>query len=289
MPEGDTLFRTATVLREVLLGRRVSAARARAGGPRLERVVGSTIESVGSVGKHLVIGFDDGLSLHTHLGMNGSWHRYRPGEPWRRSPARATCALETPTSVAVCFDAPVVELLETRALGIHPTLARLGPDLTGPEPDTDAAVTRLRDRSRATTTIAESLLDQQALAGLGNVYRSEVLHLERVDPFLVTGEVAPGVLERLVATGAGLLRANREGPRRTTTGRDRDGERLWVYRRTGRPCRRCGTPIRSGMVGDPPRRVWWCPSCQPVGAGGAVAAGASGTEAGSSRPSRARA
>ncbi len=268
MPEGDTLFRTATVLREVLLGRTVSAARGRAGGPQMARVVGSRVDRVDSVGKHLLIGFDDGLSLHTHLGMNGSWHRYRPGERWRRSPARAVCVIETPTAVAVCFDAPVAELLETRAVGIHPALSRLGPDLIEPTPDVDEALARLAEPDRAAVTIAEALLDQRAMAGLGNVYRSEVLFLERVDPFRAVGELAPETLQRLVTTGARLLRANAGGPRRTTTGRDRDGERLWVYRRTGRPCRRCGTPVRSTVVGSLPRRLWWCPSCQAVPEGG---------------------
>ncbi|MET0772160.1 MAG: DNA-formamidopyrimidine glycosylase family protein [Candidatus Limnocylindrales bacterium] len=262
MPEGDTLFRTAAVLREVLLGRQVTAARGRPGGAQLARVVGSRVDRVGSVGKHLLVGFDGGLSLHTHLGMNGSWHRYRAGERWRRSPARAVCVLETATAVAVCFDAPVAELIETRALGLHPTLARLGPDLIEPEPDIGAALARLDDVP-STTTIAEGLLDQRAMAGLGNVYRSEVLFIERVDPFLAVGAVEPDARERLVRTGARLLRANRDGPRRTTTGRDADGERLWVYRRTGRPCRRCGTAVRSTVIGELPRRVYWCPTCQP--------------------------
>lgn len=262
MPEGDTLYRTATVLREVLLGRAVTGARARPGGPDLTRVVGSRVDRVASVGKHLLIGFDDGLSLHTHLGMHGSWHRYRPAERWRRSPARAVCVIETPTTVAVCFDAPVAELLETRALGLHPALARLGPDLIEPEPDVPGALERLREPSRAAETIAEALLDQRAMAGLGNVYRSEVLFLERVDPFSTVGSLAAPDLERLVTAGARLLRANRDGPRRTTTGRDHEGERLWVYRRTGRPCRRCGSPIRSVVLGSLPRRLWWCPTCQ---------------------------
>jgi endonuclease-8 len=273
MPEGDTLLRTATVLREVLLGRTVSAARGRAGGPQLARVVGSRVDRVDSVGKHLLIGFSDGLSLHTHLGMNGSWHRYRPGERWRRSPARAVCVIETPGAVAVCFDAPVAELLDTRALAIHPVLSALGPDLIEPAPDVDEALARLAEPGRRSMTIAEALLDQRAMAGLGNVYRSEVLFLERVDPFRTVGALAPETLERLVATGARLLRVNGGGPRRTTTGRDRDGERLWVYRRTGRPCRRCGTPVRSTVLGSLPRRLWWCPGCQPEEGGTAIASG----------------
>lgn len=280
MPEGDTLRRTATVLREVLLGRTVSAARGRPGGPQLSRVVGSHVDRVDSVGKHLLIGFDDGTSLHTHLGMNGSWHRYRPGERWRRSPARAVCVIETASAVAVCFDAPVAELLDTRAIAVHPALSRLGPDLIEPAPDLDGALARLTDPERRAMTIAEALLDQGAMAGLGNVYRSEVLFVERVDPFRTVGELPPEVLGRLVATGARLLRANADGPRRTTTGRDRDGERLWVYRRTGRPCRRCGTLIRSTVLGALPRRLWWCPGCQTAGEGG----GATGSEAAVGRP-----
>ncbi len=292
MPEGDTLHRTAAVLREVILGWRVTAARGRPGGAQLGRVVGSTIDRVDAVGKHLLIGFDDGLTLHTHLRMNGSWHRYRPGETWRRSPARAVAVVEVQGAVAVCFDAPVVELLETRALRLHPALAALGPDLIEAEPDVGTALARLRVPSRAGMTVGEALLDQRALAGLGNVYRSEVCFVERVDPCLLLGDVAPEVLERLVRTGARLLRANRGGPARTTTPdalgaspdarvgslRRADGDRLWVYGRTGRPCRRCGSLVRSRVVGhELPRRVWWCPACQPTGAGGVDAGGTSST------------
>src|SRR5262245_64526510 len=122
MPEGDTLFRTATVLREALAGRKVIAARGRPGGAQLERVVGSQVDRVEAQGKHLLIGFGNGLTLHTHLRVNGSWHRYRTGERWRRSPARAVAVIEVPDGVAVCFDAPTVELMETRALAIHPAL-----------------------------------------------------------------------------------------------------------------------------------------------------------------------
>ena len=115
MPEGDTLFRTAAGLRPHLLGRTVTAARARVPGPRVERIVGATVDAVDAVGKNLLIRFDNGLELRTHLRLHGSWHRYRPGEPWRRPAGRAVLVLEVESAVAVCFDAPVVELLETRA------------------------------------------------------------------------------------------------------------------------------------------------------------------------------
>ena len=127
MPEGDTLFRTAAGLRPHLVGRAVTAARATRPGPQIERVVGSTVDAVESHGKNLVIRFDNGLELRTHMRMNGSWHRYRPGERWRRPPARARVVLEVPGAVAVCFDAPVVELFEQRAEALHPGLSTLGP------------------------------------------------------------------------------------------------------------------------------------------------------------------
>ena len=134
MPEGDTLHRTADGLRPYLVGRAVTAARRRGPGrrPAGGRLVGSTVTAVEAIGKNLLIRFDNGLELRTHLRMNGSWHRYRPGERWRRPPARARLVLEVPGAVAVCFDAPVVELFETRAEAVHPALAALGPDLLGP-------------------------------------------------------------------------------------------------------------------------------------------------------------
>ena len=168
MPEGDTLFRTAAGLRPHLVGRAVTAARATRPGPQIERVVGSTVDAVESHGKNLVIRFDNGLELRTHMRMNGSWHRYRPGERWRRPPARARVVLEVPGAVAVCFDAPVVELFEQRAEGLHPGLATLGPDLLDPafgEAEAAEGLRRLRDPARAGWSISAALLDQRAVAG----------------------------------------------------------------------------------------------------------------------------
>ena len=274
MPEGDTLFRTAAVLRETLVGREVVAARGRADGVPLQRVVGSRVERVESLGKHLLVDFSDGSTLHTHLRMHGSWDRYRRRERWLRPPSRAVAVIEVTEAVAVCFDAPTVELLETRAVALHPALRALGPDLLAPEPDLDAAFELLRAASRAEVPIGEALLDQRALAGLGNVYRSEVCFVERVNPFSPVGALDDETLRRLIRTGERLLRANRNGPARTTTpdalgaepaagGPRRPRGRVWVYGCTGRPCRRCGTPISSRVSGEPPRRSYWCPTCQP--------------------------
>jgi len=279
MPEGDTLFRTAAGLRPHLLGRTVTAARARVPGPQVERIVGATIVAVDAVGKNLLIRFGNGLELRTHLRMHGSWHRYRPGEPWRRPAARAVLVLEVPGAIAVCFDAPLVELLETRAEGLHPPLAGLGPDATGDAFDRDEALRRLRDPGRAGRTIAEALLDQRALAGVGNVYKSEVLFIERVDPFSAVAAVDDATLARLMDRARALLLANRGSAARVTTGSagggaatamiegrpPPTGARLWVYRRAGRPCRRCGTLVVARRHGDLPPTTYWCPGCQPPG------------------------
>ena len=274
MPEGDTLHRTAKSLRDVLLGREVTAARGRPDGVALERVAGSRVDRVEAVGKHLLIGFTSGATLHTHLRMHGSWHRYRPGEAWRRSRSRAVAVIEVPGAVAVCFDAPTVELIDTRALALHPTLRALGPDLSTPDADKDEVLRLLRAPERAGMPVGDALLDQTAGAGLGNVYRSEVCFIERIDPMTPVSELSDAELGRLVATSTRLLQANLDGGARVTMpdalgsqpgagGPRRLGEQLWVYGRAGRACRRCGTKIRMRRSGDLARSVYWCPACQP--------------------------
>jgi len=258
MPEGDTLHRTAIGLAPHLVGRTVTAARARIDGPQVARIVGASITSVEAVGKNLLIRFDNGLELRTHLRMNGSWHRYRPGEPWSRPAARARLVIVVTGAVAVCFDAPVIELFETRAEAIHPTLARLGPDLLDAAwSREDAAEThrRLRDPARAAMTISEALLDQRAMAGIGNIWRNEALFRERIDPWARVGDLDDATLDRLVATARDLLRQSVG----LTPGR----APVAVYRRPGRPCRRCGTLVRSAPLDATiPRTTYWCPSCQ---------------------------
>jgi endonuclease-8 len=258
MPEGDTLFRTAAGLRPHLVGRAVTAARATRPGPQIERVVGSTIDAVESHGKNLVIRFNNGLELRTHMRMNGSWHRYRPGERWRRPPARARVVLEVPGAVAVCFDAPVVELFEQRAEHLHPGLSTLGPDLLDPaysEADAGDARRRLRDPVRASWPIAAALLDQRAVAGIGNIWRNEALFAERVDPLATVERLDDATLDRLVATARRML---------TDSARLASGRApMRVYRRSGRPCPRCRTLIKSAPLPTKvPRTTYWCPRCQ---------------------------
>ena len=257
MPEGDTLFRTAQGLRPYLVGRDILAARAQGPGPvpQIQRVVGKRVDAVEAQGKNLLIRFDGGLELRTHLRMNGSWHRYRPGERWRRPPGRARLVLEVDGAVAVCFDAPVVELFETRAEALHPSLSRLGPDLLSPDVDLAEAHRRLRAPERQSMSISEALLDQRALAGIGNIWRNETLFAERVDPFVAVRDLDDATIDRLIRTARRLLTDSaRMAPGRAPTR---------VYRRTGRPCPRCGTAIRSApLSAEIPRTTYWCPTCQ---------------------------
>jgi endonuclease-8 len=261
MPEGDTLARTAAGLRPWLVGRPVLAARTGGPGaqPRVERVVGAKVTAVDSIGKNLVIRLDNGLELRTHLRMHGSWHRYRPGERWRRPPSRARLILEVDGSVAVCFDAPVVDLFEQRAEVVHPSLSQLGPDLLAREPDVDEAVRRLRAPQRSGTAIGEALLDQRALAGIGNEVRNEVLWQASVSPWEPVADLDDATIRRLVELARDILR---EG---AATGR----RPRHVYSRAGRPCPRCGAVIQAAQQGTGlPRRVYWCPRCQGPGPDG---------------------
>jgi endonuclease-8 len=291
MPEGDTLARIAVALRPYLAGRVVTGARARLPGPQVSRIVGQKIDAVDAAGKNLLIKFDGGLELRTHLGLHGSWHRYRPGETWRRPPSRAALVIEVPGAIAVCFDAPVVELFERRAEVVHPTISMLGPDLAAAQFDQAEAVRRLRDPARAETAIGEAVLDQRALAGIGNVYKSEVLFMERVDPFAKIGALDEPTIERIVATARELLKDNARpeaAASRTTTVDLKTGaklapSRLWVYDRAGRPCHRCGTLIQAGPQGtELPRTTYWCPSCQAP-AGKPAKAGKGGAKARSTK------
>lgn len=266
MPEGDTIYKIAAALRPHLQGRAIVRARGAPRGPRLDGLTGSTLTDIQPVGKHLIMRFSNGLALHTHLRMTGSWHRYAPGVPWRKPSHRAVVVLETGESVVVCFSAPVVELLEDRAIGHRRDLASLGPDILAASFDRAEALRRLRSSARVELTLGEALLDQQALAGIGNEYKSEILFIERLDPWLTMGAVDDAALERVLATAERLLRFNVEPGRvgRVTTGRNTaaGGSRVWVYGRAGRPCFRCGARIQRRIAGEQARVTFWCPRCQ---------------------------
>ncbi|MEP7081854.1 MAG: DNA-formamidopyrimidine glycosylase family protein [Chloroflexota bacterium] len=267
MPEGDTIARTADVLRAALVGRPITAARARPQPgmrrvPDLSRLVGTTVTSVEPRGKHLLIGFEGGLTLRTHLRMRGSWHRYRPGERWHRPATAASVVLENHSAVAVAFSTPVVELLTDAELRRSTVLGNLGPDLLAADFDADEALARLW--ALGDEELGNAFLDQRAVAGMGNVYKSEVPFIEGLDPWATVCASTDEELRAALATARRLLQANTRGGARATTGSRVPGQALWVYGRGGRPCRRCGTLVRNARQGPLARLTYWCPRCQPA-------------------------
>lgn len=257
MPEGDTIFRAARRLSRVLAGQplvRFDLPTHAGEAPAATRVV-----AVDAVGKYLVVRFDGDHVLVTHMKMTGSWHVYARGERWRKSPHRARAVLETARHVAICFDAPVVRLLSAaRAARL---LASLGPDLLAPSPDHAEAARRLRGAPRL--TIAEALLSQGLVAGIGNEIKSEALFIARIDPRAHVRDLSDGDLTRVLAEAERILRINvspnARGPRRSRGGRTP----TWAYGRAGEPCLVCRTPIArvyQGPLGAR-RSTYFCPAC----------------------------
>ena len=256
MPEGDTIHRAASALASALEGEELTRFVApRLRGRELPRP-GEHIEEVGARGKHLLMRCSGGITLHTHLRMNGSWHLYRPGERWRRARGAMVVTIETPDMHAVCFSAPVVEVLREDELARHAVIGALGPDLCLADADLDAVTSRLGMLDPA-TEIGVALLDQTVAAGIGNVYRAEVAWACRVDPFRPLADVESATRRELYETASRLLRANLGATRRTTVPGG-----LAVYDRAGRACPRCAGTIVRRRQGEQARSVWWCPGCQ---------------------------
>lgn len=269
MPEGDTIFRVARTLRHALEGEEVIAVATTVGQVRAvgeQRLVGQTVGAVEPRGKHLLIWFSPSdLVLHSHMRMSGSWHLYRHGQRWRRPRHLLRFRLETAHWLALCFSAPVIELLSAAQVARHPSLAALGPDALGEEPDLDEVRRRLD--AMGDTTIGEALLDQRLMAGVGNVYKNEVLFIHAVDPWTPVAQVDGETRDALLDTAVTLLRRNvRRGQvRRVTTGGAGVGGDLHVYGRHRRPCPRCQRPIAVARQGDQGRLTYWCRSCQGPG------------------------
>ena len=251
MPEGDTLFNTALSLRPALLGESLTAVSIRSRGMYRLRV-GDTVRSVEAVGKFLEIVVERGLALRTHLHMTGVWHLYEQGERWRRPRHLARAVLETESHVAVCFAAPTVEV----GPAADDRLAHLGPDLCHADVDLDAVLERVTG-SDPSTEIAEVLLDQRLAAGIGNVYKNEVLWACEVSPFRPLADVDEPIRRRLYETATEQLQANLGRWKRQTHPKG-----LAVYNRAGQGCYRCFGRIRTVEHGDIGRRTWWCADCQ---------------------------
>lgn len=230
------------------------------------RLIGQTVRAVEPRGKHLLLWFaPSDLALHSHMRMAGSWHLYRQGQRWRKPRHLARFRLEVGEWVAVCFSAPVVELLSAEQVARHPSLVTLGPDALGET--VDLAEARRRLDALADTSVAEALLDQRVLAGVGNVYKNEVLFIHGLDPWQPVATIDEATRDAVLQTAVRLLRANVESgrTRRTTTGRGGRGDDLYVYGRQRRPCPRCQRPIAAARQGEQGRMTYWCRSCQGPG------------------------
>ena len=250
MPEGDTIFRAAQTLHGALAGKTVT--KFESAYPRLLRVddqeplAGRTIERVTASGKHLMIEFSGALVLHTHMRMNGSWHIYRPGDRWRKPHRDMRIIIRTADYEAVGFNIPVAEFRKG-----GPDLSRLGPDVLVEPFDEAEAIRRLRQRNDE--EIANALLDQRAVAGIGNIYKSESLFAAHVDPFTRVSALTDEKLAEILKHARRIMR------RSALSGRSEQS----VYSRGGQPCRKCGSPIQYKKQGFDARGTYWCAKCQP--------------------------
>jgi endonuclease-8 len=279
LPEGDTIFRAARTLHRALAGHSVTAFESEL--PALNRVhedesvTGRTIERVTATGKHLLMYFSGGLVLRTHMRMNGSWHIYRAGERWQRSRRDMRIRIRAGEFDAIGFNIPVAEFTSSTALVRHRELRALGPDLLADGFGANEALARLR--AHGSSAIADALINQRIVAGLGNVYKSEILFMCRINPFTLVRDLNDTDLAAMLDTSRRILRANvsndlapmttYSGYRRTTR-RESPRERLWVYGRGRLPCRRCGAAIRVEKQGLDARLTYWCDVCQPAQATG---------------------
>lgn len=262
MPEGDSVWRSARDMHRALAGRQLTRSDFRV--PRLATVdlAGRTVIDVVARGKHMLTHIEGGLTLRTHFEMEGAWRLHRAGRRWTGGPAyEIRVVLGNSEWTAVGYRLPVVEITDQPDETI---VGHLGPDLLGDDWDPEAAAARLA--GNGDRTIGEALLDQRNLAGIGNVYKCEILFLRGVDPWTPVAEV--GDLRPIVGLARRVLWANRERVGHITTGDTRRGRQHYVYGREAQPCLRCGTPVHKAMQGADPltaRVTYWCPTCQRRG------------------------
>lgn len=276
MPEGDTIFRAARALHRALAGQTVTGFETVL--PKLSRVevdtpiTGRTVIDVRATGKWMSMNFSGGLTLLTHMLMSGSWHIYRPGEAWQKPIIAMRLVVKTEKLWAVAFNVPIAEFHTADSLRRRQSFRSLGQDVLSADFDAENAIQHLAAHGHL--TVGEALLSQSIMAGLGNVFKSEVCFACGVNPFRLVGELSKEELSCLVKTARKFLLANvaatsgdqittYTGMRRTT-GRANSEERLWVYGRRGEPCRNCGNPIQSRKQGDDARTSFWCSQCQPA-------------------------
>jgi endonuclease VIII len=264
VPEGDAILWAATRMRPVLEGHVPESVRMPAGRPGAlrgspgrerwpERLAGRTITAISTHGKNLFVHFEGGLLLHSHLKMTGSWGVYPEGRRWRRSPSRAWLVMSRAGYDVVQFDGPVLELITEGRRRFDQRLSALGPDILEREFKFDLFLARLR-ADDPTRPIGDALLDQRTIAGIGNIWKSEGCWEARIDPWRPVRQVSDAEAIAIVeGARPRMLQSGTKGPQHA---------REQVYRKAGRPCPRCGTPLRSKAQGDGNRMTYWCPGCQ---------------------------
>jgi len=279
MPEGDTIYRAARALQRAIGGKVVTGFET--GLAALARVnddaplVGRTVERVESRGKWCLIYFSSDLILVTHMLMSGSWHLYRTGEKWWMGRSKMRVVIRTADWEAVAFNVPIAEFHTVWSLERSSQVPKLGPDILSEEFTVEGGVARLAayGLENPEAEIGVVLLNQRVVAGLGNVYKSEVAFAAEVNPFRAMQTITPREMEKIVEVAQRYMKANvadgssagivtYSGNRRTTHAMNRE-ERLWVYRRLGQECRRCGTAVMMRKQGVQARSTYWCPVCQP--------------------------
>ena len=282
MPEGDTIYRTARALTRAIGGKTVtrfeSAYAQLASANDNDPFNGQTITHIEARGKWLLIhfsgsGMTGGSILATHMLMSGSWHIYRPGEAWQDKPGNARIVIETADFVAVGFRIPLARMYTEQSLTRDRKIPRSDQDVLSASFDAASAANKLMARTR--DELADALLRQDVLAGVGNVFKSEICFLLGLSPFCKVAILSQTQIKEIVATAQRLLAANvledssdrivtYGGKNRRTTSNADPGENLWVYGRKNEPCRRCGTPIQRALQGPNARSTYWCPTCQPL-------------------------
>lgn len=263
MPEGDTIHRIARVLGRELTGKQIDRIFLHDRG-EIAELAGKRVEAIEAVGKHMLVKFDVPWVLRVHLGMNGHWRRLHIRE---KAPREPTVRIETAEVAYVCQRAYKAEMIRSAALKSNPRLARLGPDLLADPPDIELAVQRAIQPGNANREVGDLVMDQRVAAGIGNVYKSEVLFECKVHPRTRMHELSQEDVRAIYEKAAELMRLNLLTRRRTSVPLRRrptpSSQRFWAYMRAGKPCLDCGTPIERILQGDMGRSTYFCPRCQP--------------------------
>ncbi len=266
MPEGDTLHKLAARLQKPLGDATIATARGREQGD-LRQPVGERVTTIRAVGKNLLIELTGGWTFRVHLGIGGSCRVFPRSDRERRPGPSVAMVIVTASHEVVFFKAPQARLMRTAHVRADPGLRHLGQDLLGDDVDFDAVLARLRKPHRATSLIGVLLLDQRVAAGIGNVFKCEVLFLTHVDPWATVESLDDDVLVRMYEHARDLMQQSVHNGIRITVPAEirKRGERNWVYNRRGAPCLRCGTRVDSKRQGDQARMTYWCPGCQRLG------------------------